>query len=79
MAEVRWSLAAESDLRSIEEFVARESPLRAVGFLDRLIRSVGGLEAAPRRGRVVPEYERPDLSEVIFRATASPTCWMSLS
>ena len=36
-------------------------------FIDRLIRSAEGLALTPRLGRVVPEFSRPDLREVIFR------------
>jgi len=67
MADLRWSLAAERDLRSVEEYVAKDSPLRAVAFVDRLIRSVEALGLTPRLGRVVPEFERSELREVMFR------------
>ena len=30
MAEVRWSLTAEADLRAIEDFIAQDSVLHAV-------------------------------------------------
>ena len=67
MANLRWSLAAERDLQSIEDFIAQDSPLRAVAFIDRLIRSAESLALTPRLGRMVPEFERPELREVIFR------------
>jgi plasmid stabilization system protein ParE len=67
VAEVRWSLAAESDLRHIEDFIAQDAPLRAVAFVDRLVQSVDRLGSAPQLGRVVPEFRRSDLREVIFR------------
>jgi plasmid stabilization system protein ParE len=67
VAAVRWSLAAERDVQGIEEFIARDAPLRAVAFVDRLIESVAALAQTPRLGRAVPEFERSDLREVIFR------------
>jgi toxin ParE1/3/4 len=67
MAEIRWSLTAERDLRKIEEFIAEESPLRALAFVDRLIQAAEALEFAPQLGRVVPELEQDDLRELIFR------------
>jgi toxin ParE1/3/4 len=66
MAEVRWSLTAMSDLRDIEEFVARDSPVYAVRLTDRLVEAVERLETFPLSGRMVPEFERQDLREVIF-------------
>src|SRR4051812_34689668 len=67
MAEIRWSVAVGRDLQNIEDFIAAESPLRAVAFIDRLIQSVHALEVAPQLGRIVPEFHRQELREVIFR------------
>ena len=68
MAEIRWSLAAERDLREIEDFIARDAPLRAVAFINRLVEAVDNLDTAPLLGRIVPEFQREDLRELIFRA-----------
>ena len=67
MADLRWSLAAERDLRLLEEFIAHESPLRAVAFVDRLIQSAEILRSTPQLGRSVPEFDRPEVRELIFR------------
>ena len=67
MAEVRWSLTAEQDLQAIELYIARDSPLRAAAFVDRLIQSVDVLEETPLLGRVVPEFNSHELRELIFR------------
>jgi toxin ParE1/3/4 len=67
VADVRWSLAAERDIQSIEEFIARDSRLRAVGFTDQLILAAERIAVAPHLGRVVPEFEREVLREVIYR------------
>ncbi len=67
MAEVRWSLTASSDLQQIEDFIARDSVLHAISFIDRLVESAGKLQKSPQIGRVVPEFGRSDLREVLFR------------
>ena len=67
MADVRWSLSAADDLESIENYVARDSVAHAIRFVDRLIESAETLADAPRRGRVVPEYRREELRELICR------------
>ena len=67
MAELRWALTAENDLLEIEEYIARDSMLHAVSFVDRLVEAADRLGAAPRIGRVVPEFGREDLREVLFR------------
>jgi len=68
MADLRWSLTAEADLQAIEDFIANDSVLHAVQFLDRLIHAAEQLTHAPKIGRVVPEFNREDLRELLFRA-----------
>jgi plasmid stabilization system protein ParE len=34
MAQVRWSLTAGKDLQDIEDFIARDSILHAITFVD---------------------------------------------
>lgn len=67
MAEVRWSLTAGTDLQEIEDFIARDSALHAVTFVNRIIESAETLQHSPRLGRVVPEFGRPALRELLFR------------
>ncbi|MEK7763007.1 MAG: type II toxin-antitoxin system RelE/ParE family toxin [Nitrospirota bacterium] len=67
MAQVRWSLTAGSDLQDIEDFIARDSVLHAITFVDRVVESAETLLKTPRIGRIVPEFSRPDLREVLFR------------
>ncbi|MBI3269710.1 MAG: type II toxin-antitoxin system RelE/ParE family toxin [Planctomycetes bacterium] len=67
MAEVHWSVTAADDLVRIEEFIARDSHIHAVRFVDALVDSCDRLGAYPRMGRVVPEFERTDLRELQFR------------
>ncbi len=67
MAQVRWSLMATRDMRDIEEFIARDSSLYAVAFVNRLVEVTRELAQFPRMGRVVPEFKREQLREVIYR------------
>ena len=39
MAQVRWSLTAGNDLQDIEDFIARNSVLHAITFVDRMVES----------------------------------------
>ena len=68
MAEVRWSLTAASDLETIEDWIAQDSPLYAVAFIDRLVSAAEKLRQFPEAGRIVPEFARQDLREVIYRS-----------
>ncbi|MBP6265345.1 MAG: type II toxin-antitoxin system RelE/ParE family toxin [Nitrospira sp.] len=67
MAQVSWSLSAGQDLQDIEDFIARDSVLHAINFVDRVVESVGALLKTPHIGRMVPEFNRPDLRGLIFR------------
>lgn len=66
MAQVRWSLTAGNDLQDIENFIARDSVLHAITFVDRIVESADTLIKKPHIGRMVPEFNRPDLREVLF-------------
>ena len=65
MARLRWSVAAEQDLIGIADFVAKDSALYAVNVIERILSGAEKLEENPLLGRVVPEYEREDLRELI--------------
>lgn len=67
MAQIRWSLTASTDLQEIEDFIARDSVFHAVTFVDCIVESTATLLKTPHIGRVVPEFNRQDLREVIFR------------
>ena len=67
MAQVRWSLTAGNDLQDIEDFIARDSVLHAITFVDRVVESTETLLKMPQIGRMVPEFNRPDLRELLFR------------
>lgn len=65
MARLGWSLSAERDLLEIGDFIARDSALYANALVDRIVAAAERLEASPLMGRVVPEYGREDLRELI--------------
>lgn len=67
MANLRWSLTAGNDLRDIEDFIARDSVLHAVTFVDLIIETAERVLSTPQLGRIVPEFNRKNLREIIFR------------
>lgn len=66
MVEVRWSLTATDDLQRLEDFIARDSTLHAVHFINRIVEAGERLEQAPLRGRIVPEFGLNNLRELLF-------------
>jgi plasmid stabilization system protein ParE len=62
---VLWTETALADLRSLVEYIAADHPPAARKMGERLIAAVENLVEYPRRARVVPEYSRESLREVI--------------
>ena len=60
-------LTAGTDLQEIEDFIARDSLLHAITFVDYIVESAETFLKTPLIGRVVPEFNHQDLREVIFR------------
>jgi plasmid stabilization system protein ParE len=67
MAQLRWSLRAAQDLEDICDYIARDSETYARLFAQKIIAFIETIPDAPLAGTVVPEYQRVDLRERIFR------------
>ena len=62
---VYWTGAALGHLRGIYEFIAQHSPVYAQRVVDRLTRRSTQIATFPNSGRLVPEFQRVDIREVI--------------
>jgi len=62
---IRWTLQAAADLEAIHEYVGRDSGRYASLLVERLIGAIEPLARFPELGRTVPEYDRPDIREII--------------
>jgi addiction module RelE/StbE family toxin len=67
VVHVVWSDSAVTDLESIVEYIAQDSEHYAAAFAEKVLKAVEKLGTFPRIGRVVPEYDREDLRELIFQ------------
>lgn len=67
MAELHWALTAAEDLQALEEYIARDSKQHAVAFIDMLVERAEILRQSPYLGRMVPEFTREDLRELLVR------------
>jgi len=63
--DISWSDRARSDLRKIGEFIAKDNPQAALRWIEKLAQAVDRLATLPTSGRIVPEFQRKDLREVI--------------
>ena len=62
MVKVIWTTIARSDLKSIHKFIAEDSKFYAKRFIEKLIDKVEILESYPSMGRIVPEFENPEIA-----------------
>jgi plasmid stabilization system protein ParE len=67
VAELIWSPRATADLAELGEYIGRDSDHYARLFIQRIISAVENLTQFPELGRVVPEYRRPELRELLFQ------------
>jgi len=65
--KIKWSHEALERLIEIEDYISKDSPFRAIQFVDQLIEPAEVLSDKPRLGRIVPELATPDMRELIFK------------
>lgn len=63
--KIRWTERALEDLTSIGRYIGRHDREAARRLVSRLRLSVRRLKDYPYSGRVVPEFEREELREVL--------------
>ncbi len=62
--KIVWSKEALQQLIEIERFIAKDSPERAVLFVDRLIERAEKIKTFPFKGRIVPDFSTNEIREV---------------
>lgn len=62
---VHWTDTAVAHLVAIYERIAQDAPVYAQRMIDRLTQRSEQIATFPESGRMVPEYEAPDIREVI--------------
>ena len=65
MVNVVWTEFALEDLKSIHEFISRDSKHYADKFVEKLVARVNQLETNPHSGRIVPEFNVETVRELI--------------
>ena len=61
---VHWTESALADLQAVRAYLARHSPQYADGMVERIFARSEELEAHPRPGPVVPQYDDEALREL---------------
>ena len=67
MADVTWTEQALADVDAVGSYIARDSPRYAALVVARILRAAERLAQFPRSGRIVPEYGREDVREIIVQ------------
>jgi toxin ParE1/3/4 len=65
VTELRWTNQAVEDVRAIRAFIERDSLRYGCLVAERIVDATGRIELFPRSGRVVPEFSREDVREII--------------
>ena len=61
---VIWTPRARADLKSIHDYIKKDSPENAKRVVREILAQADGLAEAPYRGRVAPEIDYPHLREI---------------
>jgi toxin ParE1/3/4 len=65
MAKIVWTDLATDDLRSIYDYISRDSEVYAGRYVDKLISRIDQIESNPKSGRIVPEINKQEIRELI--------------
>lgn len=63
--KVHWTEHAKRQLAAIHDYIAQDSSRYANRIVDRLTRRSQQIARFPNSGRAVPEFEHPEIREVI--------------
>jgi plasmid stabilization system protein ParE len=67
MGKINWSITALKNLEDVAEFIALDSLFYALDFTEKILSQVSTLKGFPRRGRVVPEFKKNNIRELIYQ------------
>jgi addiction module RelE/StbE family toxin len=67
MVTVKWTKNALEDLDDIAKYISKDSPKFATIFVNQIFETIRHLEQFPKLGRIVPEYNNPDIREIIYK------------
>lgn len=67
MRQIFWTVQAQADLAAIHAFISQDSARYADVTVRQLIAAVDQLVTFPESGRAVPEFDDPDVREIVRR------------
>lgn len=67
MVEIKWTDNALKELDNIANFISKDSPKYAQILVKQIYEMISHLEQFPKFGRKVPEYNNPNLREILYK------------
>lgn len=67
MINIHWSNKVFDDILSIKEHLSHSSEVLGEIFVDKVFEKVELLKTFPRMGKMVEEFNRKDIRELIFK------------
>ncbi len=67
MVEIKWTDNALKELGNIANFISKDSPKYAQILIKQIYEMISHLEQFPKFGRKVPEYNNPNLREILYK------------
>jgi addiction module RelE/StbE family toxin len=65
--KIFWTKEALLRLQEIEKYIAKDNPIVAVEFVDKLISVAETISDNPEKGRVVPELALDNIRELLHK------------
>ena len=62
---VTWSPLADAQVDDAIEYIARDHPMAALEWLERVLDAARSLATFPDSGRIVPELQRDSIREIL--------------
>jgi len=66
MVKINWTKLSFIDIESIRDFIAQDSQKYAIITIQKFYQKAQTLSAFPRKGRKVPEFDNPNIRELII-------------
>ena len=67
MKKIIWTEPAVNDLQSIFDYISIDSEYYARTFIGKIIKKAEDVIDFPEIGRVVPEYDKPNIREIFLQ------------
>jgi toxin ParE1/3/4 len=66
--KIKWTEDGHSSFEDVIQYIAKDSPYYAGVFAEKILASIEKLKDFPESGRIVPEYNNPEIREIIYKS-----------